>query len=732
MVSIPFRSLRILALIPLLLAGVAASADPRLWFVDNTHLNGDGSSTAPFATIGAATAAAAPGDVIYVMKGSAPYRERVVMGARQLLAGHGSDITAQLTERGIPAEPSLPSLPSPPLIEGGEGDALMLAGGGAVIGVKLRSTSGRALVMKDVGGSITVRDSGMETVNGTAVAIEGGDANADFARVTVAASTGTAFSIHDRTGGTLRFREDSTITVTAGTREAFVLERNQGDYTFEGAVRATTSGARAVVIRSSSRVAMTSPESTVATTKATAVDIADTGISVFFRSVSVDGAGGEGKHGISLENAPGTFRVDGGTIRNVAARGISIVRSSGVTLQNIVLENNGAASKPSRPCATLAGEEVLDCSASIYLAAVTDVRLSRVRVDKGGHTGILGDEVTNLTLDTVTVEDAGDEAGEHGIAIRGLHGRSQMFDSTVKDSSARQLSILNRDGEGELEIRKCRFDGGPPPAGQQGLLLELDGSARMSVAIDDSEFTEHFSDAIHAIAGGTASLEVFVYNSRFNAVSSAVNLVVNGEAHLAYRVTGSSIRGATAAAISVNAGITTGTAEGVIAENTIGVAGVAGSGAKCGTCSGITVRATRGGKVETTIRGNTIRQVDGYAIHVNARGTARLAATITGNTIAEPHGANVLNAIALQAGALSSDTARLCADVSANRIGGAWDPQGGGAAIATSSRGAATVAVAGMAGDTSDAAAVKQHLSGRNGGAAVKVSGTSAAVKSCS
>ena|GEM_PF-2510019 len=703
--------------LPLLFLALTAAAEPRVWFVDNARTNGDGSQAAPFATISAATTTAAPGDVIYVHRGNGPYRERVVLGERQLLAGHGIDLTADLRERGIALPSGLPDLHAAPVIEAGEGDALTLASGSAVAGFRLRTTTGRALVAANVAGDVAVRDAAIETTAGIGVAIEGAAGKIDFARSPISATTGAALVIRNRTGGAVTFHDGSSITVTAGTRDAFLLEANQGELTFADPISISTTGARAIVIRNSSRVGLTSRDNTVATTKASAVDIADTTISIVLRSANVDGAGVNVKRGISLENAPGTFLLAGGAIRNIAARGISIVKSGGVMLQNLVLANNAAEVKATPPCSTLVAEKTLDCAAAIYLAEAADVSVSKTKIDDTGHTAIFGDGVTNLTLDGLTIEDAGDEAGEHGIAIRDLRGRSVLVDSVVKDSSSRQLYISNRGGEGALEIRKTRFDGGPPPAGQQGVLIELAGDAKWSLAVDDSDFAEHFSDGVAVVAGGTSRLETFVHNSRFASTGTAISVVTDGEAQLEYRITSNTIRNATASAISLHTRTSSGNASGTIADNTI-------AGAKCGSCSGIAVLATRGGRLTTTIRGNNVRGADGYGVNVHARGTAAVSATITGNTIADPASADVLSAIAVQAGALKADTARLCADVSANRISGSWG-------IGVSGRGSATIAFPAMTGDGADAAAVTQYLRGRNEVGAVKVSGSTTAVKTC-
>lgn len=731
--TLPFKPLpllRSLLTAVFLLGSLTAAAAPRIWFVNNNASDGDGSMSTPFASIAKAVEDSSAGDVIYVFRGSGPYRERVALRENQLLAGHGAAIAAQLASRGIAVPAGLPDLAAPPTIDGEHGDAVELTTGSSVIGVKLHSVSARALVVLNAGGNIFITDVALETSKGVAVAIEGGDANIELLRSPLTAQSGSALTIRRRTGGAIHFRQGSTITVINGVSEGVALEQNQGEYSFDEPLRLKTAGSRALVVRSSSRVTMNASESTITTVDATAVDIADTGIAIYLKSISATGGLRGVARGISIENAPGTFRVDGGALRNIGARGVSIVRSSGVTLQDLVIEKTAALAKATPPCSNLSEEKELDCGASVYLSDATDVLLRNVKISSSGQAGIFGDRVTGLTLDRVAVENAGDEAGEHGIVIRGLHGRSTITDSSVKDSASRQLFILNRDGEGTLEIHKSRFDGVPSGNGQQGVLVELANDAKFSLAIDDSDFVEHYSDAVHVLPGGKSQLELFVNNSRFAGSGSAIHLGGSAESRLQYRIQNNRIRGATGAAINVNVAFSSGTSSGTISGNTIGESGVAGSGAKCGTCSGISVVATRGGSLQTTIRENTIRQVDGYGIRVNARGTSNVAAIISGNTIAEPHGKDVLQAIAMQAGAGSKDTARLCADVSANRITGAWDAQGGGNAIAASARGNAILAFAGV-DPGATAASVTNGLAVRNNAAKSNVSGSIEAAKSC-
>jgi hypothetical protein len=719
------RLLRSLSVAVLLLSASAEAAQPRIWFVDNSRSGGDGSFAAPFRTIGAATSAADAGDVIYVFRGSGAYRESVVLKERQLLAGHGSDIARRLSERGISAAAELPTLPAEPTIDGGDADALVIAGGAVVAGLKLRSTSGRALVAMNVAGEASVDRVTIETTSGTAVAIDGGDANIHIIRSPVIAARGSAVIVRNRVGGTIEFRDGSTVTVNAGARDGVLLENNKGDITFGDALRVTTAGARALAVRSSQRVTMSSGDSVLTTTGAPAIEIAGSGIAIHLHSVNVDGAGASVARGVSVENATGTFRIDGGAIRNVASRGISIANAGAVILQNLTLEKIASDAKATPACSNLSEEKDPDCSAAIHLVDATNVVLKQVRIDDSGQIGIFGDRVAELSLDAVTITDSGDEMGEHGLALRDLRGRAVIYDSEVKDSASRQLFIVQREGEASLEIRKSRFDGAPAPNGQQGIAVHVSGEAKMSIVVDDSTFTEHYSDALHFIAEGSSRLEAIVNGSRFAGMASAINLASAGDAQVQYRFTGNGIRGATAAAINVNTAVKSASANGTISGNTIGVNGVASSGARCGGCSGISVLATRGGTIETIIRDNTVQRIDGYGIRVNARGTASMRAVVTGNTIREPDGTGVLNAIAVQSGSLSADTARICVDLSANTISGAWDPQGDGSVIALAARGNASI---GIIGDI--AAGATSVVRERNHGATVKAAGT-AAIKSC-
>jgi hypothetical protein len=659
-----------------------AAAQPHVWFVDNARpAEGDGTLAAPFRSIAAASSASQTGDVIYVFHGTEAYREPVVLREGQLLAGEGSDVA------GVPARPA-----APPVIDGGAGDAVTLAAGSSVSGVTLRGA--HALVAANAGGNVAVRRTSLEGP----VSIDGGNGAMVFEASPVAGT----LAVRNRAGGSVAFRNGSSVTGANVT-----LHGNMGELTFADPLRLTADGAVALRIQSSGRVTISSPGSAIVARRAPAAQIADTGIAIRLQWIDADAAGASVPSALSLDNARGTFRLDGGTIRGAAARAVSVTRSSGVTLQKLVIEKSAAGVKPTPACAGLAADKDAACGAAVFLGDSDGVVLDGVRIGGSGQFGIYGDNVSNLTLRGVAVTDAGDEAGEHGIALRGLHGRSLFVQTTVKDSAARQLFIANRDGEGTLEIRASRFDGAPPPNGGQAMLVQLGGEAKFALSVTDSDFVDAFSDAVHVIAEGSAQADVTVTGSRFAHVNAAVDLVALGEARLGYRIAGNTATGASAAAINVNLSTTKSSSVGTIADNVIGKSGLSGSGAKCGGCSGIAFSASRAASADVTISGNTIQQVDGSGVRVVATGGAVVRATVRGNIIREPAGDGV-SAVVVQSGSRPADQTRLCLDLAENQVTGGWD-------VGLTSKGAVPMRLVGVT------SAAERAVAARNKGAAVKL-----------
>ncbi|HEX9983024.1 MAG TPA: hypothetical protein VGF69_07160 [Thermoanaerobaculia bacterium] len=385
---------------------------------------------------------------------------------------------------------------------------------------------------------------------------------------------------------------------------------------------------------------------------------------------------------------------------------VRIANVSGVTLEHIAIEKPAGKDKTdAAPCTA--------CTPAIQLTDADDVVLTDVRIAGSTDGGIEGVRVTNLTLTAVEVRNAGDARQEHGILLRDLRGRVVIDRAVVIDSAARQLHVLQNDGEATLEIRRSHFDGGPPPNGAQAILIQAGGEAKLTVFLEESKLTGNFSDGIHLIADERAQLDATVTRNQFAGSAAAVNVIGSKAARLRFHVVENTISGSTATAINLEAGGES-SARGEMTNNTIGRSGAAGSGAKCGSCSGISIGSSRSAFVEAVITGNTIQRVDGFGVRTVARGTGEMRLSVARNLIREPD-TGALSAISIQSGAGKGDSVDVCADVTGNTITGSWEMQ---PITVANKLATTTLSLAGYSGDGKDTAAVARHLQARNNKAA--------------
>jgi hypothetical protein len=273
-----------------------------------------------------------------------------------------------------------------------------------------------------------------------------------------------------------------------------------------------------------------------------------------------------------------------------------------------------------------------------------------------------------------------------------------------------------------LTLEKTTFADTAAPHGQQGVLVTASDDASIDLRVRDSRFSRTFSNALEVIGSGKAAVALRVTASTFEKNASAIALATTEAAVLDYVIADNpSITGSENTAINVYLGTpSTGAISGTIARNTIGASGVAGSGAGCSSCSGITLTATGNGSLIADVTGNVIQQAGG-AIHAAAsQGGPQMRLTATANLLRE--GGSSAPAIRVQAGALADDKASVCADlggpgVRANTIQGLWEPNG---AIHLMHRfGGTHFRIVGLAGDKSDTAAAAV-VSGRNGSVKVR------------
>jgi hypothetical protein len=250
-------------------------------------------------------------------------------------------------------------------------------------------------------------------------------------------------------------------------------------------------------------------------------------------------------------------------------------------------------------------------------------------------------------------------------------------------------------------------------SGVQGVLFasNVAGPAR-SLVIDGATIQNNFSNGVQAANDTTSSMVVNVNNTTFtqNAISVGVQTTQSGALNVDLTNNVSTFNSSNAFTIQRSA-TSSANVDFTFTGNTIGAAGVPGSGAACGGgCSGLAVFALGSGTFNALIDNNVIRQVDLIGIRARAsNGSGALNLTITNNTITEAV-AGATNGINVQSGLLSADTNATCAGITGNTVSGGFSVD---IAVRNTSSGS-TFSLPGYAGLGTDTTAVANFIKANN------------------
>jgi hypothetical protein len=384
-----------------------------------------------------------------------------------------------------------------------------------------------------------------------------------------------------------------------------------------------------------------------------------TPLNVTLTSVSANG----GANGIVLSSTSGSFTVTG-----------SGPPSSGGLIQNTTGADGAVAGN------------------GVYLADVTNVSLSSMTLANHANHAIRGTSVTNLTLANSTVNGVnGTNAAldEGSVRLDGLFGSASITGTVIEGGVKDNLRVSNDTGTLDaLTVGGGAIGLNDIAEGNDGILILAAGNANVVATVSGTTFLGARGDLFGANALGTATLNVTLQDNVFqnghpNIVSGGGGVTIGGgdatsTINVTYDVSGTTpgaqtFQGAKGSALTVNFVNGGGTATGTIQNNTIGQAGVEGSGSTEG--SGISVGTASTVTHTVTIDNNTIRGVgtttptdSGFAgIDAVALGDGQLNVTMTNNDLDEMAGA-VFAGIYLLTGGDVLDTARMCADVRNNTV----------------------------------------------------------------
>ncbi len=710
-------------------------AGPVIWFVDDSAAaGGDGTLSAPFQTLAAATTeiGAATNERIFLFDGS--YTGGATLNTSGWLIGQASTNSPSTFDAlfgispptGTQARPAVGT--AGPVTVGGsvtlgtnsavKGIAITTTNGGiagtSVAGVdvsqtRVTTTNGPALSLSAVGGTValtnvaqtagttgidlasssaavTVTDGSISGTSSAAIRIVGGTGSVS-ADVAVTVATGRAIEVADRTG-TSNVTFPGPVTANGGTGISLTGNTATTTIRFTNTLTLST-GANPAFRATGGTVTATGAGSTLTTTTATALEVAGATIGagdLTFRSISAGtvGAGPSGS-GIVLANT-GTAATDGGLVVTGTA-----VDHSGGTIQR-----TGAA--------------------GISLTNTRDVSFNEMLVQDTTGSGIAGTGVVNFSLTNSTVRRNGavgvantsNVAFNSSTTAANLTGVVVIDTNLLTDAAWHGVDILNVTGTITSATITDNLVGSiPNPASSfgSGVRIHALGSPAAVASVTTADLSGNSvvnfpSGAGIQVLGGNANSDpgapagvmgsvatpITIAGNIINGAStttrmgtSAIIATVNGKGSGAFAITNNGTVAdplanmAGTAILAGGNGNTTTTF--TITGNQIDANNtVASPGIGIGT--GITFAPTDTPVVTATISNNTIRRTDGNGILAVAREAAgTLNATITGNVVSAPL-TGTRPGIRVDAGNGPSTGDRVCLAISDNTSAGSGVSQG--------------------------------------------------------
>jgi len=418
----------------------------------------------------------------------------------------------------------------------------------------------------------------------------------------------------------------------------------------------------------------------VSTTGSTvAVNLVNSDGNFTFQSITATG-GGTGTNGIVWNNSTSAQAVGSFTVNGDGANTTQGGNSTGGTISGMSGPDGGVA------------------GSAIYLNTVSNVTLNRMTINgTNSNYGIRGIGVINFTLaystiggtngtsNTAEPEGTTGTGGEGSIRFTNLKGTGSINGSVLDGGFSRTGMFYTSAGTLGLTISNSVMkDTSTNAATSDSLLMQAIGSSTMNLTVTSSSFTAYRQNAIQTDARGTATMSVNISSSTFennntNPVSGAGSLSLGSSSStdtlVQFNINGNSFRHGSATVTAPGNGgahLVAGTIggagkfDGKFVNNTVGVLGVANSGAGAAAdavrlfASGNLAGSTRvTGTTDTRylVQGNTVDNYGEVGILIDARqGTSTLDATVSGNTVTQPNANSAFAGIWANSGALSGDT----------------------------------------------------------------------------
>jgi hypothetical protein len=733
---------------------VTVTVAGRVWYVKNdAPAPGDGRDASPFSALASAEAASAAGETIFVLFGDgtiAGLDAGITLKANQSLIGQGipSDITTTLNGETVTL---LAAGTSPTIGRSGPGTTVQLATDNTVRGLGIASFDGAA-VAGSAFGTLTMSEVAIAAAGGPGVDLQNGTAAVSLSNLSSTGSSGTGANLVNVSGsftaaaGSLSgaagtgFRVDGgdalvgfggDVSSSAG-RPVAVTDRAGGSVTLSGAISGTGLGIL-VQDNGAGSVVFSGPSVSLSTGGNVAVTLANNAGS----SVSFSGGGLQAatSGAVAFSATGGGTVTAGGANNTLTATGAAALRVVGTDIgaaglvfrsvsadggtNGIVLDGTGAAGglAVTGSGAAPSGGVVRGMSGDgVSLNATASVSLAGMEIRDNLGSGVAGTNVDGFVLALSSVLGNGDNAAadEAGIRFDGLTGVASISGSVVAGSIEDNVRVFNTSGALTLAVSNSVIrDNTPSSIGNDGLRIRSGGTASMDVAVQGTNLRSNRTQGVNATTEGAGSINLLVSGGSLEGNNVGVAMVHNSTGSFTFDVANVGlITGHASSPILVNRLATAGAAStfsGHIRNNAIGQVGTPNSGATAGPGIRV-VNNGPAGAVTVSIANNVIREVANRGIDILARdGGNTINATITGNDIVHTSPLS-LEGIRIDAGAVSTDVVKVCADVSGNAI----TPVSVSGIRVRQRFVGTTFQLANYAGAPNNAAAVAAHLSATN------------------
>lgn len=574
------------------------------------------------------------------------------------------------------------------------GGAVRIGGTGNTLNVNLESvTTGggtNAISLTNANGTFTTGTGSLMNASGTTVVLSGGAVDFTLG-ANVADDAGQLVSIANQSGGTKDFNGAVTDAPYDGDGGGISLSGNGGaTIRFDGGVNLSTSAASGFSATGGGTLAITDPASTNNSIDTTT----GTPLTVF---------------GVAIHADDLTFeRISS----NGATNGIALTSTG--SAGGLVITGNGDTCTAATPTCT-GGSIQSSTGAGILLDSVAGgVSLARVRVVNGQDDGIRATATADVKVDSSIVSGNGNAAQERGLDYQSVVGNPTFTNSHASANFSDNIRLYNTAGTVDFDVTSSTV---ASATNGDGFQLYGDGSATMKADVVGNTFQNNADDGFQLVTSG-ANTATMNLNFNTNTVSANASQVAAG-ALVTISPAGTS---QTKVAMSGNS-LNTSKGSSLIlnpAGNATFDATVAGTNIQNSGSIGIWAKPAQGATSRMRIANNTIQNYGSngmYLRHGEGSGTASFF--VTGNLINAPQ-AGAFEGIMVEAGALSTDTVGVCADIGgagglANLIGSSGGPGAGGDDIGIARYANSTLVFPGLVGD------VQTFLQSRNSGAPTAV-----------